>query len=100
VAVWLVWRSPQHRAVRPALVLFLLQLAANALWSWLFFAWRLGTASTLELLLLWGLVLATLLRFWQVRPLAGLLLVPYQLWISFAFALNLSVWLRNPEQLV
>ena len=41
------------------------------------------------------MILATLIAFWRVRPLAGLLLVPYLAWVSVAFALNASVWRLN-----
>ncbi len=96
VAAWLVWLRGGFFQQRAALLLFVTQLAFNALWSWLFFAWRLGLPALLEILMMWGLILATLLVFWRVRHLAGLLLVPYLLWVSFAAALNYSLWQLNP----
>ena len=96
LAAWLVWRSGGFGSHRGALTLFLLQLAFNALWSWLFFAWQLGGAAFADILLLWALILATLLAFWRVRPLAGVLLVPYLLWVSFAAFLNYAIWQLNP----
>ncbi len=96
VAAWLVWRSGGFRANRTALGLFLLQLVVNALWSWLFFAWHLGAWAFFDILLLWVLIAATLLSFWRARPLAGVLLIPYLLWVSFAGALNYAVWQLNP----
>ena len=48
-------------------------------------------------LILWALILATLLSFWRVHPLAGALLVPYLLWVSFAAALNNALWQLNPQ---
>jgi len=97
IAAWLVWRSGGFRAHRQALTLFLLQLAFNALWSWLFFAWHLGALALIDVLILWVLIMATLVFFWRVRPLAGALLVPYLLWVSFASVLNYSVWQLNPQ---
>jgi tryptophan-rich sensory protein len=97
IAAWLVWRSGGFRANRQALTLFLLQLALNALWSWLFFAWHRGALALIDILGLWILIAATLFYFWRVRPLAGALLIPYLLWVSFAFALNYSVWQLNPQ---
>jgi len=99
IAAWLVWRRGGVRANRSALSLFLLQLALNALWSWLFFAWHLGGLAFAEILVLWVLIVATLVSFWRVRPLAGALLIPYLLWVSFAVALNYSVWQLNPQLL-
>ena len=47
-------------------------------------------------LLLWGLILATVVAFWRVRPLAGALLLPYLAWVSFACALTWATWRLNP----
>lgn len=99
VAAWLVWRVGGFRSARVALVLFLVQLALNALWSWLFFGWHLGGPAFADIVLLWALIVATMVSFWRVKPLAGALLVPYLLWVSFACALNYSVWQLNPRVL-
>ena len=99
IAAWLVWRVGGFRAAKSALILFLVQLAPNALWSWLFFVWHRGAFSFADILLLWALIVATLISFWRIRPLAGALLVPYLLWVSFASALNYSVWQLNPQVL-
>ena len=99
IAAWLVWRSRGFRPNRKALILFLLQLAFNALWSWLFFAWYLGALALADIVLLWILIVATLVSFWRVRPLAGVLIIPYLLWVSFASVLNYSLWQLNPQVL-
>jgi benzodiazapine receptor len=99
IAAWLVWRVGGFRTARSALTLFLVQLALNALWSWLFFGWHRGAFAFADILLLWALIAATLMSFWRIRPLAGALLVPYLVWVSFAAALNYSVWQRNPQVL-
>lgn len=96
IAAWLVWRSGGFRANRIALSFFLVQLALNALWSWLFFAWHRGGLAFADIVLLWVLLVATLVSFWRARPLAGALLIPYLLWVSFASVLNYSVWQLNP----
>lgn len=96
VAAWLIWRKYGFRAARSALTLFIVQLALNALWSWLFFAWHLGVWALLDILALWTLILVTASAFWRLRPLAGALLIPYLLWVTFAMALNYSVWRFNP----
>lgn len=97
VAAWLVWRVGGFRAAQFALILFLVQLALNALWSWLFFGLHRGDLAFADILVLWVLIVATLIAFWRVRPLAGALLVPYLLWVSFASALNYTVWQLNPQ---
>ena len=97
IAAWLVWRSGGFRANRTALTLFLIQLAFNGLWSWLFFAWNRGALALVDIVILWVLLVATVVAFWRVRPLAGALLIPYLLWVTYASALNYSVWQLNPE---
>ena len=99
IAAWLVWRCGGFCSNRQALVLFLVQLAFNALWSWLFFAWHRGALALADILVLWILIVATLVSFWRVRPLAGALLIPYLLWVSFAAVLNYSLWHLNPQVL-
>ena len=94
VAAWLVWRSPGTRGF--ALRWFVAQLAANALWSWLFFAWHQGALAAVEVLVLLALIVATIAAFWRVSRLAALLLVPYVLWVSFASILTWAVWRANP----
>jgi len=99
IAAWLVWRVDGFRAARGALSLFLMQLALNALWSWLFFGWHRGALAFADILLLWIMIIATMIAFWRVRAVAGALLVPYLLWVSFASALNYALWQLNPESL-
>jgi tryptophan-rich sensory protein len=97
VSAWLVWRSSGSKKV--ALALFGVQLAANALWSWLFFAWHRGALATVEVLVLLALVVCTAAAFWRSSRLAAVLLVPYLLWVSFASLLTWSVWQSNPNLL-
>ena len=94
VAAWLVWRSPGPR--RPALTLFVLQLAANALWSWLFFGWHRGALAAVDVVVLLVLIAAMVAMFWRASRLAALLVVPYLLWVTFATALTLAIWRANP----
>ena len=94
VAAWLVWRSPGSKGA--ALGLFGAQLAANALWSWLFFAWHRGALAAVEVLVLLALIVATIGAFRRTSRLAALLLVPYLLWVSFASVLTWAVWRSNP----
>ena len=99
IAAWLVWREGGFRQAPTALSLFLIQLALNALWTWLFFVWHLGALAFAEILVLWTLILCTLVAFWRVRPIAGALLIPYLAWVTLASALTYAVWQRNPALL-
>ncbi|MGE4238910.1 TspO/MBR family protein [Ramlibacter sp.] len=97
VAAWLtIAPLADHRKLAG---LFVAQLAVNALWSWLFFSWKMGGAAFFDILLLIALVIATMVGFARRRRLAAVLMAPYLLWICFAAALNWSVWRMNPQLL-
>jgi tryptophan-rich sensory protein len=92
VAVWLVWRRVGWRL---PVYLFLAQWALNAVWTPLFFGMhRIGLALA-DITLLWVALAATLVAFWRVRPAAGMLLIPYLAWVSFAGVLNGTIWTMN-----
>jgi tryptophan-rich sensory protein len=95
IAGWLVWRLRIKRDIRQALIFFFVQLLLNVGWSGLFFGLQNPGAAFREIIVLWMAILATLVFFWRVRPLAGMLLVPYQLWVTFAAILNLAIWQMN-----
>lgn len=105
VAAWLVWRarpvdaSGAAASRRRGLRLFVLQLALNALWTWVFFAWRLGAWAFAEILLLWVAIALTIRDFGRVRAAAASLLAPYLAWVTFAAALTWAIWQRNPLRL-
>jgi tryptophan-rich sensory protein len=99
VAAWLVWRRHGFRGARTALWLFIVQLVANALWTWLFFVLQRGVLSLAEIAVLWLLIAAAIFAFWPLHRLAALLLVPYLAWVTFASALTLSLWRLNPSVL-
>ena len=99
IASWLVWRERGLRGARTALSLFLIQLAVNALWTWLFFVWHSGALAFGEILVLWVLIVCTVVAFWRVRPIAGGLLIPYLAWVTFASARTYALSQRNPTLL-
>ncbi|MDN3516183.1 TspO/MBR family protein [Aquisalimonas lutea] len=96
VAAWMIW---EHRRRDPgatvALALFLGQLALNGLWSWLFFGEHALFAALVDILLLWVVLAATIIAFLRIRMVAGLLLVPYLIWVSYAVALNGAIIVLN-----
>jgi tryptophan-rich sensory protein len=94
-AAWLVSRADAPGR-GPALALYVVQLVANAAWTWIFFALRRGAWAFGEVLVLLALVALTMVVFWRIRPAAGALFLPYLGWVSFATALTWSVWRRNP----
>jgi tryptophan-rich sensory protein len=82
-------------ARRLAVGLFGLQLALNFGWSWIFFVEHEIGLAVAEILVLWVAIAATAVTFGRLAPSAGLLLVPYLAWVTFAAALNVAVWRRN-----
>ncbi len=84
-----------HREINSALTVYGIQLAVNFFWSILFFNMKVYLLAFLWLILLWALIAITLMRFARLRPLAGWLLVPYLLWVTFAGYLNLGIYLLN-----
>lgn len=99
IAAWLVWRSRGFGGAPVALTLFLVQLAENVLWSWLFFGWRQGLLALVDIVALLALIAATVVAFWRVRPLAGALLLPYLVWTAYVAVLSYWVWMLNPDLL-
>lgn len=96
IAAFLVVQRVGWRAAARPLQVYVAQLVLNAAWTWFFFAWRLGWAAFAEILVLAGFIVWTIRLFWQVRPLAGLLLLPYLGWVGFATLLTWSLWRLNP----
>jgi benzodiazapine receptor len=96
VAAFLVWqRGLGSRLVRVALAWFLVQLVLNASWTPVFFGLhRIGLALQV-IVLLWAAIVVTMYYFFRVSRWAGLLLIPYLLWVSFAAVLNASIWHLN-----
>lgn len=95
IAAWLVWKPAGLRGAKRPLSFFLVQLALNAAWSWIFFGWRQIGWALVEIVVLWLAILATVVAFWRARPLAGALLLPYLGWVGFAVALNGAIWWSN-----
>jgi tryptophan-rich sensory protein len=96
IAAWMVWQRRSVPGANAALGLFVVKLVANALWSWMFFAWHRGALAFVNVVVLWILLVATTVLFKRIKPAAALLLAPYVVWVSFASALAYSAWQRNP----
>jgi translocator protein len=96
ISAWLVWRVGGWKAAGGQLTLFVVQLMANALWSWLFFAWHKGALASVEIVVLWVLIVATTVSFARIQKAAGWLLIPYLAWVTFATALCFTTWRMNP----
>jgi len=96
IAAFLVWRKGlENRQVRIALIVFLVQLILNALWSVVFFGLESPLYGLIVIVALWVAILFTVLKFYRVSLAASVLLWPYLLWVTFAAVLNSSIWLLN-----
>lgn len=95
-AAWLVWRARGFGGARAALVLFLVHLVFNAAWTGIFFGLEAPGLALAEILVLLAMIAVLLVMFWRVHALAGALLVPYILWVSYATALTYAIWRMNP----
>lgn len=101
VAAWLVWRQPASAARRRALGVYIAQLVLNAVWTPVFFGlYPFVGAPALWIALviivaLDGMVLVTMLRFWPVRRVAAVLLIPYWAWVLYATTLNAYIALNT-----
>lgn len=84
-----------RRKVQNALFVYGVQLFFNFLWSIIFFNQERYFFAFFWLLALWVLILITLILFYRIHKPAGLLLIPYLLWVTFAGYLNLGIALLN-----
>lgn len=97
VAAGMVWNKIEFdkEVVKKALMVFSVQLALNALWSFLFFGLMNPMLAGLEIIILWLMIYETYLQFAKINKIAGYLLLPYLAWVSFATVLNVSIWWLN-----
>lgn len=96
IAFYLVWRRGTGAPfVKPGILIFLVQLALNTVWSLLFFGAENITAALIDIVFLWLAIVATIYLFFKVSRTAAYLLVPYLLWVSFATYLNYGFWVLN-----
>lgn len=96
IAACLVYeKGAGNKNVRMALAVFGAQLALNVLWSLIFFGLRSPLYGLACIAVLWLAIAATIVKFYPLSRPAGLLLVPYLLWVSFASILNFYIWVLN-----
>ncbi|MBN1549623.1 tryptophan-rich sensory protein [Candidatus Babeliales bacterium] len=98
VALYIIWNvgfdSPEGRY---ALIAFGIQLAANTVWSFLFFKFHLIFVALLDCIVLFVAIIITMNAFAQIEPVAAYFLIPYFVWVGFACVLNMGLWLLNKK---
>jgi benzodiazapine receptor len=96
ISFFIIWNKTEKRSFRrKGLAFFFIQLILNALWSAFFFGLRSPLAGLIEMTFLWLTIALTIFYFVKLSQWAGVLLIPYLLWVSFAFILNFSLWTLN-----
>ncbi|MDR6846793.1 TspO/MBR family protein [Flavobacterium granuli] len=97
IAAGLVWNRIdfEKELVKKALQFFAIQLALNALWSYLFFGLKNPMLAGLEIIILWLMIYETYIQFVKINKISGYLFISYLLWVSFATVLNGAIWWLN-----
>jgi|SRR3989344_2280681 len=97
VSAWLVSNESgiMLTEVKFALFMFFLQLLVNGAWSFIFFGAKLINYALADIVMLWMFIVLVIFLFLPISPLAGLFMLPYLAWVSFATALNYSIWKLN-----
>ena len=97
ISASIVWRRGLgDTRVRTALIIFLIQLVLNALWSVVFFGLESPLYGVIVIVILWIAIVLTIVKFFRISTLAGALLLPYIGWVTFAATLNVSIFILNP----
>lgn len=95
VSSYLVYRSPHSASRQLGLDVYAFMLLLNFAWSFLFFYFQMPGLAFIEIVILWLSILAMIIYFYRVRPVAGLLQLPYLAWVTFASVLNGAIWWLN-----
>lgn len=94
-AGYLAWRSSTVGQRYVAFGIYAIQLLLNSLWSPLFFGYHSPSFALVNIVAQWVAISLNIVAFYRIKPAAGLLLVPYLLWVTFALVLNASIWNLN-----
>jgi len=96
ISLYLIIKPDNAMAAnKKALTVFAFQLIFNILWSAAFFGLRSPLAGLAVIFALWLLIIFNIVEFYKISRAAGILLIPYLLWVSFAFVLNFEYWRLN-----
>jgi len=95
ISAFLIWKKRDNLKTKPALIFYGIQLILNALWSIIFFGMHNPGLALLGIIILWLFILITLIKFYKINKTAGILFIPYLLWVSFASILNYAIWMLN-----
>ena len=95
ISIFMIWQLPSTEIRKQAIRIYWIQLILNFLWSFLFFYFKNIGLALIEIVILWLSIVLMLRLFYQAKPIASYLNLPYILWVSFATALNISYYILN-----
>lgn len=95
ISLFLVWKQPKSKERDRAVIVFFVQLALNFGWSFIFFYFNQIGLALIEVVLLWISIVAMLVLFYKIKPLAAFINIPYWLWVTFATVLTAAYFLLN-----
>lgn len=95
VSFYLIWKHPPGRKRDRAIIIYIMQLLFNFLWSFIFFYFHQIGLALIEIVILWILIAVMIIRFARINPLAAYINLPYLLWVAFATILNAGFYLLN-----
>jgi len=96
ISLFIVWKEElKNKIVKSAFIIFMIQLFLNTIWSVVFFGMQSISGGLIIIVLLWLMILFTIIKFMKISRVAGILLIPYLLWVSFATFLNYSIFQLN-----
>ena len=95
IALFLVWSDNSQKKKLDAMLSYGFQIALNALWSIVFFGLKNPLIAIAVIVALWIMILLTIINFYKINKIAGLMLIPYILWVSFASILNMFIVVLN-----
>ena len=96
ISLYLVWNSNAEQGEkRLAFIFFAAQLLLNFIWSPIFFGNRQFLLAFIVLVLMWLFTLGMIVAFYRISKTAGILQIPYLLWLTFAGYLNFAIYLLN-----
>ena len=94
-SLFLIWKLPSGKERNQAIIVFMVQLIFNFCWSFFFFYFKMIGLALLDIVVLWIMIVAMLVRFYKLKPVAAYINIPFLLWVTFATALNIAYFFLN-----
>ena len=95
ISLFLIWKQSASKKRNLAIFVFLLQMALNFAWSFIFFSFNMIGFALIEIILLWISIIIMLVLFYKIKPVASFINIPYLIWVTFATILNASYYILN-----